>query len=175
MSRNRTQRGSEVLEFTLILLPLLASVTVIFDLGWAIFAKSTLQRAVRVGVTTGITMTGSQLQSGTCLTDAVKSAVQQNAFGLLTGSSGLNYIKVNYFSPPAPASSDAMTDVTGAPDANSPGNIMQVSVQNFSLVPLIPRIVDWHSGPDNSPLVFTVYSAGMIEPSHDVPCAGTAP
>lgn len=163
------------MEFALVLLPLLAFVTVVMDVGWAIFAKSTLQRAVRVGVTNGITMTSGQLAQGACLTDSVKSIVQSNALGLLSGNSGLSAIKVNYYSPPAPNSNAPMTDATSSTDGNSPGNIMQVSVQNFSLVPLLPRIVSWNSAPDNTPLSLSVYSAGMIEPSQNLPCKGTAP
>ena len=50
---NSRQKGSETVEFTLVLLTLMAAISVLFDAGWAIFAKSTLQRAVRVGVTSG--------------------------------------------------------------------------------------------------------------------------
>lgn len=171
---NSRQRGSETVEFTLVLLTLMAAISVLFDAGWAIFAKSTLQRAVRVGVTSGSTLTASQISSG-CLTDNVKTIVQQNSWGLLAGSSGLNQIKVNYFSPPAPNSADPLTDVSSQSDGNSPGNLIQVSVQNFSLIPLMPRIVDWNTKPDNSAIVMSAYSAGLIEPSKDLPCIGTAP
>src|SRR4051812_14059153 len=83
---NRSRRGAEIIEFTLVLLPLMAMLTVIVDLGWAVFAKSTLQRAVRLGVRTGITITGTEANAaGSCLTPMVKSAVQQNALGLLGG------------------------------------------------------------------------------------------
>ncbi len=86
--------------------------TVLLDTGWAIFAESTLQRAVRIGVRTGVTLTASQMAAGACLTDTVKGIVQSNAFGLLNGSSGLAKIKVNYFLPPAPNSSSPATDVS---------------------------------------------------------------
>jgi hypothetical protein len=170
-------RGAEPLEFTLVLLPLLAMLTVLMDTSWAVFAKATLQRAVRIGVRTGITLTASQLAHGACLTDTVKSTVQANAIGLLAGSSGLGLIKVNYFQPPAVDSNSAATDVSANSDGDLPGNIMQVSVQNFSLIPLLPRIFNWKEKPDTSPLVFSVYSADLIEPASgtDRPCIGTAP
>jgi Flp pilus assembly protein TadG len=169
----RGQKGSEILEFSLVLLPMLAGCTALLDTGWAIFTMSTLQRAVRVGVTSGTTLTAAQIPSG-CLTDTVKSIVQQNALGLLSGSTGLNSIKVNYLVPPDPGSTAALTDVSSQSDGNSPGNIMQVSV-NFSLVPLIPRIVSWNDAPDNTVLPIKVYSGGVIEPSDNPPCIGTAP
>jgi len=170
-------RGAEPLEFTLVLLPMLAMVTVLLDTSWAVFAKATLQYAVRIGVRTGITLTKSQLATGACLTDTVKSAVQSNAMKLLAGSSNLALIKVNYFQPPAVNSSAAATDVSANSDGDQPGNIMQVSVQNFSLVPLLPRIFSWNQAPDKNPLAFSVYSSDLIEPASitDRPCIGTAP
>src|SRR5271157_2560662 len=116
------RRGAEPLEFTLVLLPLLAMVAVLLDTSWAVYTKSTLQRAVRIGVRTGITLTASQLATGACLTDAVKSTVQANAMGLLQGSSGLAMIKVHYFEPPAVSSTSAATDVSADADGDQSGN-----------------------------------------------------
>jgi Flp pilus assembly protein TadG len=177
-SRVFRSRGAEPLEFTLVLLPLLAMVTVLVDTSWAVFAKATLQRAVRIGVRTGITLTSSQMAQGACLTDTVKGVVQANAMGLLNGSSGLALIKVHYFQPPAADSSGAATDVSTQSTGDVPGNIMQVSVQSFSLIPLLPRIFNWKTTPDSSALVMQgVYSADLIEPAsaNQRPCIGTAP
>ena len=171
-------RGAEPLEFTLVLLPMLAMVTVLLDTSWAVYTKSTLQRAVRIGVRTGITLTASQMATGACLTDTVKSTVQANAMGLLHGSSGLALIKVHYFEPPAVNSTSAATDVSADADGDQSGNIMQVSVENYSLVPLLPRIYNWKTAADTNPLVIQgVYSADLIEPASvtDRPCIGTAP
>jgi Flp pilus assembly protein TadG len=169
------RKGSELIEFTLVLLPLLAMLLVTIDTAWSIFAKSTLQRAVRIGVRSGITITRAQSPTGSCLTGQVKTIVQQNAMGLLNGSSGLSRIKVNYFQPPPANSTAAATDVSTQTNGNAPGNIMQVSVQSFSLLALVPRIFSWKQSADLSPLVFSVYSADLIEPSRDPPCIGTAP
>jgi Flp pilus assembly protein TadG len=164
-----------------VLLPFLAMVTALVDGSWAVFAKATLQRAVRLGVRTGVTLTSSQMAQGACLTGTVKGVVQANAMGLLgsgTGSSGYALIKVHYFQPPAASSNSAATDVSGNSDGDQPGNIMQVSVQNYSVVPLLPRIFNWKTAPDKNPLVIQgVYSADLIEPASitDRPCIGTAP
>lgn len=174
-------RGAEPLEFTLVLLPLLAMLTVLVDTSWGVFAKATLQRAVRIGARCGITLTSSQMVKTACLTDTVKGVVQSNAMGLLgsgTGSSGYALIKVHYFQPPAPSSTGAATDVSANSDGDQPGNIMQVSVQGFSLNPLLPRIFNWKTKADTNPLVIQgVYSADLIEPASvtDRPCIGTAP
>jgi Flp pilus assembly protein TadG len=181
--RRRRSKGRELLDFVLILFPLLAMISLLVDTAWAVFAESTLQRAVRIGVRTGVTLTASQMVGSACLTDTVKGVVQANSFGLLRGASGLALIKVNYLQPPPSNSSSAATDVSAQSNGDAPGNIMQVSVQNFSLVPLMPHFFSRSSGSlpvggatyNNTPLIITVNSADMIEPDRNPPCIGTAP
>jgi hypothetical protein len=155
------------------MLPLFAMIFILLNIAWAIFAKSTLQRAVRIGVRTGISITSTP--TGSCLTDTVKSTVQSNSLGLLRGSTGLSYIKVNYFLPPATNSTSPPTDVSSALNADAGGNIMQVSVQGYSLVPIVPRLFHWYERSDENPLLVNVYAADLIEPSRTPPCVGTAP
>ena len=90
--------------------------------------------------------------SGSCLTDVVKSVVQTNSLGLLNGSRGLGYIKVHYFLPPSLSSTSAPTDVSTALNADTGGNIMQVSIQGYSLVPFVPRIYSWYQTADENPM-----------------------
>jgi len=171
--RRGSQRGSQMVEFTLVLFPLLAFVTVLVDIAWPTIAKATLQRAVREGVRTGITLTSSQMSSGSCLTDTVKATVQNASLGLLDGATGLSYIKVNYFAVPAAASTASTTDVSTQSDADAPGNIMQVSVQSFPVQPLMP--VMGLGSITASSLPITVYSSDLIEPNTSPPCVGSAP
>ena len=170
--RSVTQKGSEAMEFTLVMLPLFCMIFILLNLAWAIFAKSTLQRAVRVAVRTGIATASTP---GSNLTDVVKGVVQSNSLGLLNGSTGKGYIKVNYFLPPALSSTNAPTDVSTAMNADAGGNIMQVSVQGFPLIPIVPRLFDWKKAADDSPLVVNVYAADLIEPNRTPPPVGTAP
>lgn len=169
------RRGAELIEFTLALLPFFAMAFVLLDFAWIVFAQATVVRAVRVAVRTGITLTASQMTTGACLTDTVKGIVQQNGLGFLKGTAGLAYIKVNYFLPPAPGATTAATDVSGLSSGNAPGNIMQVSVNNYSLRAFLPRIFTWKTAPDSGVFVFSETSADLIEPSRSPPCIGTAP
>jgi Flp pilus assembly protein TadG len=144
ITKSKSRRGAEVLEFTFAFLPLMLMIIVLLDASWAIFAKSTLAFAVRSGVRLGITITGTQATAaGSDLTSMVKARVQSSALGLLAGSAGLAKIKVNYLQPPAPGSTAAAVDVSGNSDGNNPLNIMQVSIQGYSLKPLIPRFFSW--------------------------------
>jgi hypothetical protein len=126
-----------------------------------------------MGVRTGIAT--STVSAGSSLTSTVKDAVQANALGLLNGTQGRGYIKVNYFMPPAYNSSAAPTDVSTALNADAGGNIMQVSVQGYSLVPIVPRLFTWSQAADESPLIVNVYAADLIEPNRTPPPVGTAP
>ena len=45
----KKRRGVELIEFTLVLLPLLGFIFLVLDLGWAIYKRATLQFAVREG------------------------------------------------------------------------------------------------------------------------------
>jgi Flp pilus assembly protein TadG len=170
-----------MLEFTFALLPLLVMTFVLLDVAWAIFAKNTLAYAVRAGLRVGITATGTKAKTagpgGTAsdLTTMVKTAVQNNALGLLKGATGLAKIKVHYFLPPTTSSTLGLTDVSTLASGDTPLNVMQVSVQGFSLSPLIPRIFSWNQAPDNASTNINAIAADLIEPSRDVPPIGAAP
>jgi Flp pilus assembly protein TadG len=176
ITKSKSRRGAEMLEFTFTFLPLMIMIIVLLDASWAIFVKSTLAFAVRSGVRVGITITGTQATAaGSNLTSMVKAAVQANALGLLAGPSGLAKIKVNYLQPPAPGSTDPAVDVSGNSDGNNPLNIMQVSILGYSLKPLIPRFFSWRTAIDNSSTPIGAVAADLIEPSRDPPPIGAAP
>ena len=184
--RRKRSRGSEVLEFLFALIPMLALSTVLLDTAWTVIAKAAVQRAVRVAVRTGITLTATspQITGGGTLTGVVKGLVQSNSLWLLNGATGLGYIKVNYYYPPPVGTTGSVSDVStctavllpSCPTvADASGNIMQVSVQGLSLTPLMPRIFGFGMAIDNTPQSITVYSADIIEPNTNPPPVGTAP
>jgi len=173
--RRRRQRGVHLIEFLLVLLPLLAFMGVLMDASWAIFVKATLQYAVRTGVRTGITITGTQATAANqTLVQMVKSTVQANSLGLLNGATGLSYIQVNFFAQDS-SSSTGLTNVNSSPTGNVSPNIMQVSVNGFPLAALFPRFFNWHTPVDLAKTKINAMAADEIEPSSDVPTMGTAP
>jgi Flp pilus assembly protein TadG len=172
--RARRARGAELIEFTLVLLPMLSMIFVLLDISWGVFTKATLQYAVRVGVRTGITVTGTQAKAAnnSDLTTMVKNTVKDNSLGLLQDTSK---IKVHYFQPPPLGSSADPTDVCNQASGNAPLNIMQVSVEGFSQSALVPRLFGWKTSADSSSTPISAVSADLIEPSRDVPPKGVAP
>ncbi len=174
--RRRRCRGSELLEFTLVFLPLMAILLVLIDVAWAIFVRATLDYAVRAGVRSGITVTGAQASAAhSDLTSMVKSTVQGRSLGILRGTEGLAKVKVHYFQPPVDGSTAGVVDVSSEDNGNSPGNIMQVSIEGYELPALVPRVFSWNRAPDKSGTKIGAVAADLIEPSHDTPPIGTAP
>ena len=152
---------------------MMAMILVFLDAAWGLFVKSTLESAVRAGVRVGITITGTQA-GGSDLTTMVKGIVQGQALGLLAGSSGLAKIKVHYFQPPAPGSTAAAVDVSTMSNGNAPLNLMQVSIQGYSITALAPRLYGL-ANPDSTGTQISAIAADLIEPSRDPPRIGTAP
>lgn len=128
----RGERGSQVIELALVLLPLCGLVFLIMDVAWAFYVKATLQNAVREGVRYAIT---SQVMTGLGQDASIKSVVQQNAMGLLSGSAGAALISVQYFLP------NTLAPVSGL-SSNQGGNIVEISVSGYSLPPLGPIFRD---------------------------------
>ncbi len=125
-----------MLEFAFVVVPMLAFLFIIIDIAWAVFTRATLQYAVREGVRYAVTYQtmsegGKPLDQET----SIKKVVQDSAMGLLYGPEGLSKITIRC-KVPGGATSDC-TDGT-----NSTGNLMQVSVENYSVVPLAPLMRD---------------------------------
>ncbi len=133
-SNFRGETGSQIVEFGLVLLPLMAFLFLIIDVAWMCFAQSTLQHAVQVGVRAAVT---GYVPSGASGQDAyVKSVVQQNAMGFLNGPTGLDEITINYFSP-----ANLSLSLSGS-GSNVGGNVIQVSVTNVPVNALGPILRD---------------------------------
>jgi Flp pilus assembly protein TadG len=127
--RTDRQRGSSLVEFGLVLIPLMGMVTLMLNVAWAIFAQATIQEAVREGVRVGVTATAS----GSCstVTCTVQSTVQSYSFGFITAANASSMVQVTYYSP----NGGTLTQVTGS-SADVGGNIIQVSVNSFSVTSL---------------------------------------
>jgi Flp pilus assembly protein TadG len=124
MQQNQHDDGSEVVEFGLVLLPLLAVVFFIFDICWLVFAQGTLQHAAQEGVRYAVVGNSA---------DSVKLVVQQNAMGFLGNTpDGLSKIDVSYYAP-----SDLKKSITG-PASMVGGNVVEVSISGVQVSLLGP-------------------------------------
>jgi hypothetical protein len=100
--RRRVQRGAEMIEFTLVLLPFLGFTALILNIAYSVYQRATIQHAVSQGVRYAVT---SQVMTGLGARASVQTYVQQNAFGVLNrnpgsaalGTNGWNGIYVDWY------------------------------------------------------------------------------
>ena len=139
--RKRKQRGSEMMEFTLMLLPVLGFLFLLLDVAWAVYTQSVLQYAVAQGVryaVTSLTMTGMGQRA------SIQTVVQQNAFGRLSsntsaaGTNGWNSIYVDWYLPDG-TNEDGV--VGGNGEQNGVYPLVKVSVQNLTQNSFLPSIL----------------------------------
>src|SRR5581483_5664536 len=124
----KDETGSEVVEFGLVLLPLLAFLFLIMDVAWICYAQSSLQHAVQVAIRAAVV---NPLPPKGGQDAYLKTVVQDNAMGFLPGADGLNKVTVSYYSP-----SDLKNPVkTGG---NTPGNVIEISVKDVPVSTLGP-------------------------------------
>lgn len=171
----------ELIEFALVLLPMMAFIFLLLDIGWAVYKRSTLQFAVREGCRYAITnqVQGALKLSGNPygMVDSVKYVVQHSAMGFLGSQPtdpGYALIQVRFYNPSGTFSTLAMptgcSDTTTVPP-NWAGNLVEVSVENYQSRPLVALMKS------NTPLNFVVRSSDRMEgnPSTGVPSVLTCP
>jgi len=143
-ARRRRQPGHALMEGGLVLIPFFALFFGIVDYGMAIFLRNTFQHAVREGVRYAVTY--QTVNASTGQDASIKSVVQTNAMGFLDGANA-NLIQIHYY--------DKNTLVeTGS---NSPGNIVEVSVQGYQWGVVAPLLRS------ASPIRLNAFSSDRME------------
>jgi Flp pilus assembly protein TadG len=134
------ERGAALVEFGLVLIPLLAVVMLILDIAWAIFAQATIQEAVREGVRTGVT--AKIAGSCTTVTCTVQDTVQAYSFGFISPGNQSALVQVTYYSP----AGGVLTQVPStSASADVGGNIIQVTVTGITVKALGAIMLTQHS------------------------------
>ena len=119
------RRGAALVEGALYLLPFLAVLFGIMDFGVAIWMKNTIQHAVREGVRYAVTY---QTAAGMGHDSSIKQVVKRQSMGVIRTEADLAKVMVRYFHP------TTLAEV----GQNSPGNIVEVSVENLAHKWMIP-------------------------------------
>src|SRR5277367_1912038 len=119
-----SEKGSEIIEFGLVIVPLLAFVLLIVDIAWVLFAQSTLQFAASEGVRYAVT---SQTMSGMGQDASIRTVVINDAFGFVTSATSSN-IAINYYNP----------STLAATNSNAGGNVVQIVISGVNVFPLGP-------------------------------------
>jgi len=146
-----------MLEGAFTILPTFALLFAFIDFGILLFRWTTLQSAVREGCRYAITY---QTQTGLGQNASIQAVVQQYAMGVVRTTDNPQTIFVNYYSP-----NNLTTPITGT-GGNSPGNIVEVSVQGVSwswIAPLSGSYggrVPFFRG--TTPITINVYSSDIL-------------
>jgi hypothetical protein len=134
-----------------------------FEFSWLLFVKSTFHHAVREGVRVAIT--GQTPPAFAGQHDAyIKSVIQTNSFGLLDTAALNAHVQVDYFN----------LDGTAA-TTPSGGNIVQVSIRCYDIMPITSLIRPRDGNGNLTPITVSVYSSDRMEPFPDsqIPTRGT--
>jgi Flp pilus assembly protein TadG len=152
--RRHREAGAALVEFAFVILPLLGLLFLLIDTAWVIFAKASMQEAVREGVRFGVT--GG---SGACpsLNACIQQVVQQYSAGFVNAQNVASVVQIQYTSP-----SDSATPLTGCTATNA-GNILQVTISRVAIVPMAPLLRS------KSPLSLGASAADAMEASSN-PC-----
>ena len=125
------------------------SLFLLMDLSWAVFSKASMQHAVREGCRYAVT---AQTQGALGQLASIRKVVQDNAMGFLASADDYGKINVTFYR------ADTLAPVIGT-GSNAGGNLVVVSVDNYSLRPLIPLLRP------SSPIIFTVRAGDKLEAS----------
>jgi len=149
--RKRKQRGSEMIEFTLVLLPFLGFTFLILNIAYAVYEQATIEHAVEQGVRYAIT---SPNPNNLGARATIQQYVAQNAFGTLSktngnppeasGGTGWNDIYVDWYT--IDATGGGLTNVDGITGGNCMNKatldlpLVEVSVQSQSRSLFVPFV-----------------------------------
>jgi len=150
--RKRRSSGGALIECAFTLVPTLALIFAFVDLGLMLFRWSTLENAVREGCRYAITF---QTSGGQGQDASISQVVQKYALGIVRTNDSPQHIFVKYYSP-----GDPNTPITNG--GNTPGNIVQVSVEGVSWAWIAPLSGTMGSLYANSPFTLSVYSCDIL-------------
>ena len=149
--RKSRESGSQVVEATFVIIPLLLMTFMMLDLSMVIFVRTTLQEAVREGDRYAIT---GQNSVGPCQDDSIKAVVQRHAQGFLNSTTAASTIHVQFVNP-----------TTGGQGTNAYENIVNVKIEGYKYSAMAPfqRL--------NYPLYVFAEASDVMEPlSGASPC-----
>jgi len=151
LPRKRRESGSQIVEASLVIVPMLLLTFMMLDVSMVIFVRTTLQEAVREGDRYAIT---GQNTTGPCQDDSIKAVVKKYGVGFLNTTAGSNTIHVQFVNPG-----------TGGQGTNAYGNIVNVKIEAYKYNAMAPfqRL--------NFPVYLYAEASDMMEPlSGASPC-----
>ena len=141
--RRRRQSGSTLIEFSFVILPLMAFLLMTLDVAWILFGWASIQEGAREGVRYAISC---QVSSG--LNAAIANVVKQYSAGFAKTSN----VTVKYCSP-----TDTATPCTALTGVVTGGQVVKVTVHDVAIGTFGPIFRTW------TPISLTASAADVME------------
>ncbi|MGC4048751.1 MAG: pilus assembly protein [Paludibaculum sp.] len=133
-----------MVETALVLVPFFAIILGIIDYGRAFYTRTAIQYAVQAGTRYAVTF---QTMTGMCQDASIKEVVRRNSVGTLSATDIANKTFVRYYKP----------DTLAETASNLPGNIVEVSVENYEFRWIAPL---WRTA---APMIVLARSSDRME------------
>ena len=124
LKRRNRESGSQVVEASLVIIPMFLLTFMMLDVSMVIFVRTTLQEAVREGDRYAIT---GQNTTGPCQDDSIKTVVKKYGLGFLSTTAGAASIHVQFVNPN-----------TGGQGTNAFGDVVNVKIEGYRYSALAP-------------------------------------
>jgi len=157
--RRRTRdprRGNAMVEFSLVFLLFLGFVLSFVQLGYTVWAKTTLHYAARLGARYAIT---GQTLAGMAHDASIREVIRRNSVGLLPAATIDTAVEINYYDGLGAASTE-----------NASGNVVEIVVtKDVDLLTVSLPFLFSQAAPSSDPFTLTVVSADRMEPITNPP------
>lgn len=117
-----------MIEFALVILPVMAFLLMIMDVAWIIFGWACIQNGAREGVRFAVANWTTN-KSESALGSVTKPVVQQYSFGFAKPSN----ITIDYCPSTGYSSTGPPASLDGKPGAVAPGNVVKITVSGVSV------------------------------------------
>lgn len=166
LQRGGSRSGNAFIEFGLVFVLMITLLIGMFEFIWVLYIRATLHNAVREGVRFAIT--GGD---GSGLDDSVKSVIERNSGGLISGSELDEYVSIEFFDADCP--NGASCPAGGAASAGAAqaraGSIVKIAVNCYEVLPITSLIRRDPSTGERIPFVLTVTASDKMEPFPGAP------
>lgn len=130
-TRSPRERGSTLVEFSLVLLLELGVLLLLMDVAWIFFGWGCIQEAAREGVRYAITGKG---QTESSLDSAIiNNAVIPYSFGFINAQNASSVVSIDYYPSSGYSSSGSPASLDGQANSTGAGNIVKVTIHGISI------------------------------------------
>jgi len=125
-----------MVEFSLVILPIMAFILMTLDLAWIFFAWACIQEGAREGVRFAVT---GQLLSGYSGQDAsIREVIEMYSCGFVNTSNASSVVAIQYYAPLT------MTPLSGA-GSNAGGNVVKITIGPIPVGTFGPIFRTWRA------------------------------